>query len=80
MRLFKRKAYINAEVVYELKPGSHYLIEYSSHAVSKNTAVNVSQALESYNIHATFVSNPTNHRAFEPIPATPALPTEAQDD
>lgn len=72
MKLFKRKWFINTpEVVYELKVGGTYLIEYSAQAVSRGRIAEINLALYGKGIDVVFVANSTNHRAFEPVPATP---------
>lgn len=71
-KLFSRRYYTSLpEVVYELKPGGHYLIEFSARAVTKDTVEFLAGELSEAGIHVLFVANPTNHRAFEPVPATP---------
>lgn len=62
----------NVEVVYELKPGGYYLIEYQEHAIPKATTQAAGRWLESKDIHVLFIANPTHYRVFEPIPATPS--------
>ena len=72
MRFFKRKKHLRLpEVVYELKPGGHYLIEYSSSAVTQERIKTITKILNSWNIRVLFVPNPSHHVAFTPVPATP---------
>jgi len=71
MSWFKSKRYVEEpDVVYELRPGSTYLIEYAADAVTKEQLHGVTKALARDNIHVVFVLNRSNHVAFTPVPAT----------
>ena len=75
MNWFNSKRHINLpEVVYELKPGGHYLIEYNERAVSAEVVDQLRQDLEALNIHVMFVPNRTSYVIFTPVPATVAPP------
>jgi len=71
MRFFRKKYTKVPEVVYELRVGGHYLIEYSQQAVSRKTINLISKAMHDKGINIIFVPNPTNYVAFTPVPSTP---------
>lgn len=71
--LFKKRKQRTSlpEVVYELKPGGHYLIEYREALIDYEEASRLSGYFKAKDIDVVLVPNPTLYRMFEPVPATP---------
>lgn len=74
MSIFKHKEHVSLpEVVYELKAGGVYIIEYQENIVPDSTIKYLRHKLEGMNIKVYFVPNPSKYRIFEPVPATPGV-------